>query len=349
MTALQPFMLRGLPLRNRVAVAAMSRMQAQEDGAVSAGMPAYYARYAAEGAGLVFTEAIATDDFAARAYWRQPALSRDSHVEGWRRVADAVHAAGGKVFAQLQHGGRLCEPGLNPGHLAASDGAAAGATWQTGVPNAPARAATTGDIDAIVEGFATAAARARAAGFDGVELHGARGYLLDQFLSAGSNQRGDGYGGSLAGRLALPLRVVHAVRGAVGGLPLSWNFSLYKMDDAGYQPPGGREEVETIVRELVAAGVDIVHVTTRKLARAESWGEPLVATVAGAVPGIPVIGNGGLKTLADARAALANPGCDMVSLARAWLANPDWLRRQAAGEELRAYQPGMERQPLLAP
>ncbi|TFY96608.1 NADH:flavin oxidoreductase [Ramlibacter humi] len=347
MTLLQPLQLRGLLLGNRIAVAAMSRMQANDDGSVSEDMPAYYARYAAEGAGLVITEAIATDDVAARAYWRQPCLSRDSHVEGWRRVVDAVHEAGGTVFAQLQHGGRLCEPGLNPSHLAASEGAASGSTWQTGIPNASAREATRQEIDAIVEGFAAAAARACAAGFDGIELHGARGYLLDQFLSASTNRRTDAYGGDLAGRLKLPLRVVRAVRGAVGRLPLSWNFSLYKMDDAAYQPPGGREEVQAIARELVAAGVDILHVTTRKLVRAEPWGEPLALTLAKAVGGTPVIGNGGLKTLEDAEAALDSTGCGMVSLARPWLANPDWLRRNQRGEDVLAYEPGMERRPLL--
>jgi 2,4-dienoyl-CoA reductase-like NADH-dependent reductase (Old Yellow Enzyme family) len=335
-------------LRNRIAVAAMSRMQAREDGCVSADMPAYYERYVRGGAGLVFTEALYTDETAARAYFNQPGLASDVQAESWRQVVDRVHAAGGVLFAQLQHGGRLCEPGLNGKHLAASDGAAAGNTWQTGRPNAPARAAGHSEIGAIVEGFANAARRAREVGFDGVELHGARGYLLDDFLSATSNRRTDEYGGSLEGRLKLPLRVVKAVRDAVGPLPLSYNLSLYKMDDAAYQPPGGADEIRTIARALRGAGVDVLHVTTRRLLRDEPWGEPLVQTVRASVPDRIVIGNGGIKTLDDAQAAIVAVGCDMVSIARPFLANPDWLERNLRGDTLQAYRPGQEREQLLS-
>jgi 2,4-dienoyl-CoA reductase-like NADH-dependent reductase (Old Yellow Enzyme family) len=348
MTLLEPFPLHGLRLRNRIAVAAMSRMQANADGTVSGDMPAYYARYAANGAGLVIAEAASADAIAAPAYFNQPSFATDAHVDGWSRVTRAVHEAGGIVFAQLQHGGRLAEPGLNNVHLCASDSTAAGNTWQTNKPNAPARAATSGEIDAIVDGFAQAARRACDAGFDGVELHGARGYLLDAFLSASTNRRTDAYGGSLEGRLRLPLRVVQAVRAAIGGRPLSYNLSLYKMDDTAYQPPGGADEIRTIARSLAEAGVDILHVTTRRLLRAEPWGETLAKTVRDAVPQGTVIANGGIKTLPDAQEVLQVTGCDMVSFARAWLANPDLIRASSAGEDLRAYAPGDERRPLLA-
>lgn len=347
MKALQPFAGAGLRLPNRVAVAAMSRMQGSDDGLPSAHAAEYYARYVRGGAGLVITEALYTDDHASRAYFRQPGLACDAHAAAWRAVTRRVHDEGGAIFAQLQHGGRLAEPGLNRAHLAASDGAAAGPTWQTGSPNAPARAATEAEIDAIVAAFAQAARRAREAGFDGVELHGARGYLLDDFLSASSNRRVDAYGANLAGRLALPLRVVRAVRAVLGPLPLSYNLSLYKMDDAGYQPPGGADEMAQIARALHEAGAGILHVTTRKLLRDEPWGEPLAATVRRAATQAVLVGNGGIKTLDDADAALARTGCDLVSLARPFLANPDWLQRSLRGEALRAYAPGMERVGLL--
>jgi 2,4-dienoyl-CoA reductase-like NADH-dependent reductase (Old Yellow Enzyme family) len=348
MSPLEPLRHGRLALPNRIAVAAMSRMQGSDDGFPSPEAAPYYARFAQGGAGLVLTEALFTDEVAARAYFRQPGLSRDAHVEPWRRVAEAVHAQGSLVFAQLQHGGRLAEPGLNPLHLAASDGVAAGNTWQTGRPNAPARAATEAELDAIVAGFAQAAWRAREAGFDGVELHGARGYLLDDFLSASTNRRQDAWGGDLAGRLAFPLRVLRAVRAAVGALPLSYNLSLYKMDDGTYQPPGGPDEVVAIARALADAGADMLHVTTRRLLRDEPWGEPLVVTVRRAVPALTVLGNGGLKTLDDCAAALARTGCDAVSLARPFLANPDWLDRCRRGDPLHLYTPGMEHAPLMS-
>lgn len=349
MSALQPLRHGRIALRNRIAVAAMSRMQGGEDGCPSPDAAAYYARYAQGGAGLVLTEALFTDEAGARAYHRQPGLSRDEHVAPWRAVTQAVHGHGALVFAQLQHGGRLAEPGLNRLHLSASDGAAAGTTWQTGRPNAPARAATPAELDAIAEGFAQAARRACEAGFDGVELHGARGYLLDDFLSASTNRRQDDWGGDLSRRLAFPLRVLRAVRAAVGSLPVGYNLSLYKMDDAAYQPPGGADEVAAIARALAGAGADVLHVTTRRLLRDEPWGEPLAATVRRAAPGVLLLANGGLRSLADCDEALARTGCDAVSLARPFLANPDWLARCRQGAPLRAYAPGMEREPLLAP
>lgn len=347
MNVLQPLAQGRLALRNRIVVAAMSRMQGDADGLPAPDAAAYYARFAQGGAALVVTEALATDQCSARAYFRQPGLWEDAHIAPWATVVRAVHAEGARIFAQLQHGGRLAEPGLNPLHLAASDGAAAGLTWQTGRPNASARAASDAEIEVIVQGFVQAARRAREAGFDGVELHGARGYLLDDFLSASTNRRDDAWGGDLGRRLALPLRVLAAAREAVGPLLLSYNLSLYKMDDSGYQPPGGMAEAEAIARALAAGGADVLHVTTRRLLRDEPWGEPLVATVRRAAPGVLVLGNGGLKTLADAEDALARTGCDAVSLARPFLANPDWLARSLQGQPLAAYVPGMERAPLL--
>lgn len=346
MSVLKPTRLASLDLRNAVVVAPMSRMQARDDGVVSSDMPEYYARYARDGVGLVISEAIYTDETSGRAYFNQPGLARDDQTEGWRGVVDAVHAAGGKMFAQLQHGGRLAEPGLNPLHLAASDGLAAGNTWQTGYPNAPARAATVAEIEEIVASFGSAARRASEAGFDGIEIHGARGYLVDDFLSASTNQREDEFGGSLEARLKMPLAVVRSVRAAIGTLPLSFNFSLYKMDNTSYQPPGGRDEVIKIIRALRGDGVDIIHVSTRKALRPEVWNEPLFRTVRAAAPG-DVIANGGLTTLDNCEAAIQEGGASAVSIARAYLANPNWLTRVTVKADLSRYVPGHERLPLL--
>ncbi len=344
---LAPATLAGLELRNRLVLAAMSRMQAQADGTPSADMPAYYARYAREGVGLLITEAIYTDDSSAKAYFNQPGLINERHVEGWRKVVQAVHAADGKIFAQLQHGGRLCEPDLNPLHLSASDGVAAGLTWQTGVPNRPAQAATLAQIEAIVAGFADCAARAMRAGFDGVEIHGARGYLVDDFLSASSNRREDDYGGSPTRRCRLALEILQAVRKAAPGLPISFNFSLYKMDDSRYSPPGGAAEVAEIAQCLVTGGADILHLTTRKILRDEMWGLSFAATVRQALPSVSLIANGGIADLRQAEDALNRLEVQAISLARPLLANPDLLARVEAGLSLKSYAPGDERRPLL--
>ncbi|MGE3680005.1 MAG: tRNA-dihydrouridine synthase [Burkholderiales bacterium] len=337
-----PAALAALRVQGRVVLSPMTRMQAAEDGTATAAMAAYYARYARAGLGLLITEAAYTDEEASRAYFRQPGMANAGHVEPWARVARAVHDAGAKILLQLQHGGRLAEPGLHAVALGASGEPAAGSSWQMAKPyaGAPLRAATAAELERIVDGFAQATARARAAGFDGVEIHGARGYLLDELLSQP--------GVPLRERLRVPLAVARAVRAALPDGVLSFNFSLYKMDDVKYQPPGGRDEVESIARALAGAGVDAIHVSTRRTLRPEPWGETLAATVKRAAPACCVIANGGLVTREDCEAALEQTGAGFVALARALLANPDWLDRVRRGLPLATYRPGMEREPLPA-
>ena len=338
---LQAGALGALRLANRIVLAPMSRMQADEDGLPTQAMSDYYAGYARSGVGLVITEAVYTDAAHSRAYFRQPGIADARQARAWARIAGAVHAAGRPVLMQLQHAGRLAEPGLHACALGPTEARAQGLAWQTQRPyaEAPVRAAGASDIEALVRGFADAARRARVAGFDGVELHGARGYLLDGFLSESAL-------GDLEARLRVPLAVLRAVREAMPDGLLSWNLSLYKMDDYRYQPPGGRAEIEAIARALVAAGADVLHVTTRRALRAEPWGETLARTVREAVPDCALIANGGLHSGEDCDAALAHGGAQAVSLARALLANPDWFARLREGRALRAYAPGMEAAPL---
>ena len=335
-----PAVLGPLRLANRVVLSPMTRMQAGEDGTPTEAMARYYARYAANGVGLVITEAAYMDEAQSRAYFRQPGMANAAHAAGWRRVVEAVHAEGRPIILQLQHGGRLAEPGLHDCALGASGRPASGSSWQGGrpYPDAPVRAATAAEREAVVRAFAKAAALARKAGFDGVELHSARGYLLDELLSQP--------GIALRQRLAVPCAAIRSAREAFPDGVLGCNLSLYKMDDPLYQPPGGRGEVETIAATIAACGVDALHVTTRRVLRDEAYGEPFARTVRRAVPHTALIVNGGIRSLEDAAAALEMTGADCVALARALLANPDWIARVTLGTPLQGYAPGMERQPL---
>lgn len=337
---LSPAALGRLRLENRVVLSPMSRMQAHEDGTPTEAMARYYAGYARAGVGLVMSEAAYTDEAASRAYFRQPGMASARHAQGWRTVLEAVHAAGRPMVLQLQHGGRLAEPGLHACALGATGQEPAGVSWQGARPyaGAPLRAAGAQEVRALVESFGAAAARAKAAGFDGVEIHGARGYLLDEFLCQP--------GRALEQRLRVPRAVVRAARDAFPEGLLTYNLSLYKMDDLSYQPPGGAAEVAAIAAALCEEGVDALHVTTRRVLRAETSGEPLAQVVRKAMPDRPLIVNGGIRTLEDAEAALAGTGAQFVALARALLANPDWLRRVREGLPLAPYTAGMERQPL---
>lgn len=338
---LAPRRLGSITIPNRVVLSPMTRAQASEDGTPTDVMAEYYARYASLGVGLVITEATYVDDAQSRAYFNQPGVANDRHVAGWSAVVDAVHRAGRPVILQLQHGGRLAEPGLHSCALGVSGRKADGLSWQRVLPyaQAPVRAATREEIDRIVDGFAKAAHRASEAGFDGVEIHGARGYLVDEFLSAP--------GADLNERLTVPLEIVRAVRSGLPAGIVSYNWSLYKMTDATYCPPGGAAEVERIARALIDAGTDVLHLSSRDLTRLEPLGEPFVRVVRRAVPHAPLILNGGVRTLADAERALGEMGGDFVALARTLLANPDWMDRALRGLPLREFVRGMEHRPLV--
>lgn len=326
---------------NRVVLSPMTRAQASDDGTPTDAMAKYYARYATLGVGLLITEATYVDEAQSRAYFNQPGMANERHKAGWAAITEAVRRIGRPVILQLQHGGRLAEPGLHSWAIGASGAKADGVSWQRALPyaEAPVRAATREEIKHIVESFGRAAERARAAGFDGVEIHGARGYLVDEFLSLP--------GASLEERLTLPLAVVQAVRRAFPEGVVSYNWSLYKMTDALYQPPGGSEEVERIARALAEAGVDLVHVSTRDLTRVEAFGEPFARAVRRAIPATALILNGGIRKLEDAERTLKEMKADFVAIARALLANPDWVERATKGLPLREFVRGMEHQPLL--
>jgi 2,4-dienoyl-CoA reductase-like NADH-dependent reductase (Old Yellow Enzyme family) len=335
-----PIEIGSAKLRNRLALAAVTRGVADEDGRPTAEMAAYYRRFARNRVGLIITEATYVPGLASRTYLSQPGMTGPSHAEGWKRVVEAVKAEGGHIFLQLQHGGPFREPELGPG-MGATDRVPAVPSWQRQRPYTQTRRIERAEIPTLVEGFAQAAALARAVGFDGVEIHGSRGYLLDDFLS-GYNNREDDYGGSLENRLRFPGEVVRAVRDAVGPLPLSYNLSLYKMDTVDYLPPGGTAEIARVLEVLASAGVDAFHVSTRGLDRC-CIGETRFLDVVRGATDRKVIGGGGLRTLDDAETALQQGRLDVVSLARGLVANPDILERAEKGLALAPYRRGLER------
>jgi N-ethylmaleimide reductase len=191
-----------LQLANRIVMAAMTRSRADDDGLVGPLTAQYYAQRA--GAGLMITEGLFPEPMG-KGYVRTPGLADERQVQAWRRVTQAVHAAGGRIVAQLMHVGRISDPLLLPG----------GAT-PVARPHVTPRALSTAEVRAVVEQFAAGARRAIDAGFDGVELHAGSGYLPMQFLSTGTNQRGDAYGGSAANRARFVIETLEAIVAAIG-------------------------------------------------------------------------------------------------------------------------------------
>lgn len=347
--ALEPGRLGHLDLANRLAVAPMTRVSAGPDGIPTAAMADYYQEFAQGGFGLVITEGTYTDAAYSQGYANQPGIVTDAHIRGWAGVAARVRTAGSAAILQLMHAGALSQG--NP-HRAVTAGPSPVAPLGEMMPEYGGsgpwpvpREMTPEDIRDVVRTFASAAANARTAGFDGVEVHAANGYLIDQFLTTYTNRRRDAYDGRTpAGRVRLLTEIVSRLRAATGsGFVIGVRLSQTKVNDTNYRWSGAAE-AEGIFRATATAGADYLHVASEgrdwvETARLDS-GETLTA-LARRVSGLPVIANGGMHDLGQAADVLDGGHADFLSLARGALANPDLPRRLAAGTPLAPYERAM--------
>jgi 2,4-dienoyl-CoA reductase-like NADH-dependent reductase (Old Yellow Enzyme family) len=347
--ALSPHRIGALALRNRLAVAPMTRVSAMPDGTATTEMADYYAEYARGGFGLIVTEGIYTDTAHSQGYPNQPGLATEAHVEAWRGATDAVRAHGVPFIAQLMHAGALSQ-----GNSFGAETIAPSAVAPIGQPLGEygghdhwptPLAATDEDIRSITAGYADAAARAVAAGFDGVEVHAANGYLLDQFLTVYTNQRDDDYGGDLANRIRLTAEVVAAIRDRVGAdVPIGVRLSQTKVNDFTYRWPGGAADAEVIFTALARAGVDYLHVASEGrdfIDTARLSDGRTITALARQVSGVPVMANGGMHDPRQAADVLDGGHADLLSVARGALANPDLPERLAAGADLIPFDHAM--------
>lgn len=337
-----PARLGQVTLSNRLAVAPMTRISATADGRPTPRMLSYYRGFADGGFGLIVTEGIYTDKAFAQGYLHQPGLADETQAAAWAGIVKAVHGAGGKMVAQLMHAGALSQG--NP-HRTSTLGPSAVApkgqqmTLYRGEGDYPMpKAMSTGDIAEAVAGFVSAARRAKDAGFDGVEVHGANGYLLDQFLTEGVNLRSDRYGGSVAARIALTAEVIAAVRDAVGSdFLVGVRISQAKVNDFEHRWSGGEAAAKIVFESIGKAGADYIHTT-----EFEAWqpafaaGGPSLAALAKAHSGLPVIANGSLHGKGRGAEMIACGDADVVSLGRGALTHDDFpqrlLQRQPIGE-----------------
>lgn len=337
----EPLTLGGLTLRNRIAVAPMTRVSAGEDGRATPRMADYYGAFAQGGFGLVITEGIYTDEAWSQGYLFQPGLADDGQRDAWRPVVERVHAASGRIFAQLMHAGALAQ-----GNGFRSDTRGPSALRPKGEQMAFYRGGgeypvplpmTERELAEAVAGFARAAVRALEAGFDGIEIHGANGYLLDQFLSEGINLRDDRYGGSLENRLRLTCEVTEAVRSAVGhDLVLGLRSSQGKVNDFAHKWRG-QEEAALIYETFGRLPLDYLHTTEFEAWRPAFLEGPSLAAIAKRHAGLPVLANGSLHEPGRANAFLARGDADFISLGRGALADADWPDRVRAGLVLHEF------------
>jgi N-ethylmaleimide reductase len=322
-----PYRLGDLALANRIVMAPMTRSRAVDGNVPSPLAATYYAQRAS--AGLIVTEATQVSPQGV-GYIRTPGIHSDAQVAGWRQVTDAVHAAGGKIFLQLWHVGRISHPDFHGGALPVAPSAIAASgtvfTAQGPKPMVAPRALELVELPGIVNQFRAGAENARRAGFDGVEIHGANGYLLDQFTRDGTNERTDAYGGSVENRARLPLEVLDAVVGVWGparvGYRVSPNGAFNSMSDSDPRRTFGH-----LAEQIERRGIGYLHAVD-PVADGDKRISPLLRKI---FSGTYVV-NGGFD-LAAADAALAH-GADLVAFGVPFLANPDLPERYRRGADL---------------
>lgn len=330
-TLFDPLDLGPLHLPNRVIMAPMSRSRADVDGVPTALVAEYYAQRAA--AGLIISESNFISDYS-RAYPGSAGLISEAHVAGWRTVTDAVHAKGGRIFAQIYHTGRVSLPESIPdgGAPIAPSAIAIPGFKQTAdgrKPFAVPRALRTHEIAEAVNQFARAAECAVSADFDGVEIHAASGYLIHQFLDPISNQRDDAYGGSATNRMRFLLEVAEAVSAVVGADRTGVKFAP-RIPFNGVIEPDAEYLYPLAARALSAIGIAYLHVAVQK---GYAAGELRHHFTGGFLVGT------GLD-YRTASALVMDGAADATVFGRPFLANPDLVRRFAEGLDLAQADPG---------
>ena len=334
-----PLKLGSHELPNRIFMAPLTRARAGREGVPNELMARYYAQRAS--AGLIISEATGISR-EGLGWPNAPGLWNQAQVDGWKLVTEAVHHAGGRIVAQLWHMGRLVHPDLGGGQPVSSSATTApdfAHTYEGKKPYVEARSATRADIGRILDDYARAARNAIAAGFDGVQVHGANGYLVDQFLRDSANLRDDDYGGAIENRIRFTREVLEAVGGTIGmdrvGIRFSPNILVQGVEDSDPLPLFAE-----LAKTLEALNVPWIELR-----------EPDKPTSAGSVPTAPVspamrphysgkIVINSDHDWTDARGRIAGGHADAVSIGRLFIANPDLVKRIATDSPLNPGDPG---------
>jgi 2,4-dienoyl-CoA reductase-like NADH-dependent reductase (Old Yellow Enzyme family) len=351
----KPFTLNGVTLTNRIVMAPMTRNHSP-NGIPGADVAAYYRRRAEGGVALILTEGTAPNHPQAKNMPNVPQIYGSEALAGWTQVVAGVHAAGGKIFSQIWHVGAVQSPG-GPPKLPVAPISPSGLLKQDtkiGEPMAQA------DIDGMVDAYAQGAAAAQRVGFDGIEIHGAHGYLIDEFFWDRTNRRADKYGGDLLGRTRFAVEIIRECRRRVGPhFPILLRFSQWKGQDYDARLVTTPQELAQFLEPLAAAGLDAFHCSTRRFWEPEFAGSDLnLAGWTKKITGMPTITVGSVSLEIDflasfrgvqdsssqpdgatARAAhmnrllemLARGDFDLVAIGRALLSDPAWAAKVRDG------------------
>jgi 2,4-dienoyl-CoA reductase-like NADH-dependent reductase (Old Yellow Enzyme family) len=349
----RPLTIRNLNLSNRIVMAPMTRGKSP-GGIPGEKVAAYYRRRAEGGVGLIITEGTYINHPGAGFFPNVPHFHGDEALAGWRRVAESVHGAGGKIFPQLWHCGLSAPAGVKLGPEAVGPSGLLKPGEQVTAPM------TQEQIDEVIRAYGDAAAAAERLGFDGLEIHGAHGYLIDQFFWQGTNQRTDAYGGDLAARTRFAVEVIREIRSRVRReFPVGLRFSQWKSQDYAAKLAQTPVELERFLEPLTAAGIDLFHCSQRRFWDAEFEGSSLnLAGWTKKLTGKPTITVGSItldqeftrsfRTIDTAAATgidelidrLERDEFDLVAVGRSLIVNPNWpsVIRRGAIEELKPFQ-----------
>lgn len=339
----QPFELGTLHLDNRIVMAPMTRSYSPGNVPNQKNID-YYRRRAAGGVGLIITEGTCVGHKAANGYPNVPYFYGEEALEGWRKVAKAVHEEGGKIMPQLWHVGSVRKPGTEPD----PDVPGFGPSGLVMPGKKRCHEMTEQDISDVIEAFAQAAEDAERIGFDGVEVHGAHGYIIDQFFWAGLNERTDDWGGDLVKRTRFAVEIIKAIRKRVSkDFPVILRWSQWKQQEYSARLTETPEELAEFLKPLVEAGVDVFHCSTRRFWESEFEGSDLnLAGWVKKITGKPTItvGSVGLDaafteegqrefseaspvSLDGLEKRLTDGEFDLVAVGRALIANPNWANQ----------------------
>ncbi|RBL89890.1 oxidoreductase [Chitinophaga flava] len=342
----QPLQLPGHLLKNRLTIAPMSRVSATSEGLATSEMADYYTAFAKGGFSMIITEGSYTDEMASKSYPHQPGLVSPSHAAAWQPVTEQVKTHGALIIAQLMHAGALSQ--YSPETIAPSAiqpvGVKLAQYGGTGAYPFP-KAMSPEDINTVKEGFVNAAKFALQAGFDGVELHAANGYLLDQFLTPELNVREDHYGGNTSNRFRIIAEIIDAIRAVV---PVHFlvgiRLSEGKVNDLKYRWKDGAAMAIEILEEAGKTAPDFIHIAvqTGEWERDSFYSNGTsYAALAKQITGKVIIANGGMHQLTRAARVIEESHADLLSIGKAALADPAWPLHTLNGTPSLAFHPDM--------
>ena len=337
-----------LKLRNRLVVAPMTRVSATPNGIPTEIMREHYEDYAKGGWGLIITEGTYIDEQYSQGYRNQPGIANKRHIDSWRKIVEAVHKTNTPIFLQLIHAGGLIQENIyNKYAIAPSKTELLGKMlphyYGEGKFPIPMEI-TKHQILETIKNFSLAAKNAMEAGFDGVEIHGANGYLLDQFLTLFSNQRDDEYGGNIENRIRFHCEVLESILDTVKGkIPVGMRISQTKVNNFEYEWPGGEQDAAFIFKKMKSIGPNYLHISTHKGLEPVWQTENNLSFYAKKYFEGKVIACGGLHVPEKAENLLKNKEADLAAVGKGAIANPNLPKDIQLGRSINEFVPEMIR------